>query len=126
MPKVSRETATQIVDPGPVEDRHDDLDGYTAAFVTFRQKIDHAPLLRGLPDDRCACPHWGYLFKGTMIVRYADHEETIEAGDAFYLSPGHVPTITAGSEFVMFSPADQLADTDAAIMRNLSALQGTN
>jgi hypothetical protein len=22
-----------------------------------------APLLKGLPDDRCQCPHWGHLFK---------------------------------------------------------------
>ena len=26
-----------------------------------------------------------------MIVRYADHEEVCEAGDAFYMPPGHAP-----------------------------------
>jgi hypothetical protein len=41
-----------------------------------------APLLKGLPDDRCQCPHWGFLFKGKIVVRYADHEETINAGQA--------------------------------------------
>jgi hypothetical protein len=45
--------------------------------------IDLAPLLKGSPDDLCQCPHWGYLFKGKIVVRYADHEETIEAGQAF-------------------------------------------
>jgi hypothetical protein len=42
-----------------------------------------APLLMGLPDNRCQCPYWGYLFKGKIVVRYADHEETINAGQAF-------------------------------------------
>src|SRR5207245_7421707 len=30
---------------------------------------DLAPLLKGLPDDRCQCPHWGFLFKGRIVVR---------------------------------------------------------
>ena len=28
-----------------------------------------APMLKGLPDDRCHCPHWGFLFKGRFVVR---------------------------------------------------------
>jgi hypothetical protein len=31
-----------------------------------------APPLKGLPDDRCQCSHWGHLFKGKIVVRYAD------------------------------------------------------
>src|SRR5438552_3029015 len=29
---------------------------------------DLAPLLKGLPNDLCSCPHWGYVFKGRMRV----------------------------------------------------------
>src|SRR5438105_4553567 len=50
MPKVSKESA-QIEDHGPVEDRHEDVDGYTASFVLFREDIDATPLLKGAPDD---------------------------------------------------------------------------
>jgi hypothetical protein len=50
-----------------------------------------------------------------LTVRYGDHEETFEAGDAFYMPPGHTPKGDAGTTFVMFSPADELAATDAAI-----------
>src|SRR6186997_2129278 len=91
MPKVSEHSATQGGDYGIVLDRSEELEGYTVNFVTFREDIDHAPLLKGLPDDRCQCPHWGYVLKGRMTFRYADREEVFEAGDAFYAPPGHVP-----------------------------------
>ena len=104
MPKVSKESAAQVDDYGPVEDRHEDVDGYTVNFVSFRQDIDATPLLKGLPDDRCHCPHWGYVLKGKLTFRFADHEEIFEAGDAFYLPPGHIPVADAGTEFVQFSP----------------------
>ena len=47
--------------------------------------------MKGLPDDRCHCPHWGYVLKGRLTFRFADRDEVFEAGDAFYLPPGHVP-----------------------------------
>src|ERR1022692_1393692 len=60
MPKISRESAAHVDDFGPAEDRHEDLAGYTTSFTTIRQGADLAPMLKGLPDDRCQCPHWGY------------------------------------------------------------------
>src|SRR2546428_3931041 len=91
MPKVSRDSATQGGEFGPVVDRSDQLEGYTVNFTSFREDIDATPLMRGLPDDRCQCPHWGYVVNGKLTFRYADREEIFEAGDAFYTPPGHVP-----------------------------------
>jgi mannose-6-phosphate isomerase-like protein (cupin superfamily) len=124
MPKVSKESAAQVDDHGIVEDRHEDVDGYTLSFVEFRQDIDATPLLKGAPDDRCQCPHWGYVVKGRLTFRYADREEVFEAGDAFYTPPGHVPVKhQPGTEIVMFSPADELKQTDAVMMKNMQAMQ---
>lgn len=123
MPKVSRESATKVEDYGPAEDRSDDISGYTVDFVSIRQDSDLAPLLKGLPGDRCPCPHWGYLFKGTIIVRYADHEEICQAGDAYYMAPGHAPEARAGSEFVQFSPAAELAAVHAVMQQNALRMQ---
>lgn len=103
------------MDFGVAEDRSADLDGYTVNFVTIKQTHDMAPLLKGLPGGNCACPHWGYVFKGRIIMRYDDHEETYEAGDAFYWSPGHAPEAEAGTELLQFSPAKELAETEAAV-----------
>jgi hypothetical protein len=121
MPKVSRMSAAHVEDHGAVEDRHEDVDGYSVSFVSFRQDIDGTPLLAGLPDDRCPCPHWGYVLKGRLTYRFADHDEVFEAGDAFYLAPGHVPLAEAGSEFVQFSRSDELKVVEATMMKNMAA-----
>src|SRR5438270_13069312 len=124
MPKVSKESAAHVEDHGVAEDRHEEVDGYTVNFVTFRQDIDGTPLLRGLPDDRCQCPHWGYVLKGRLTYRFADREEVFEAGDAFYLPPGHVPLASAGSELVQFSPTAELGADDAVMLKKVQAMQG--
>jgi hypothetical protein len=107
-----------------VTDRADDVDGYTVNFVSFHEDVDATPLLKGLPDDRCQCPHWGYVISGGLTFRFADHEEVFEAGDAFYTPPGHAPVQhEPGTEIVQFSPAEQLRETVAAMMRNMQAMQ---
>ena len=63
MPKVSKESATQGGEFGPVSIGPRQLDGYTVNFTSFREDIDATPLMKGLPDDRCQCPHWGYVLK---------------------------------------------------------------
>jgi hypothetical protein len=124
MPKVSRDSAEHVDDHGLAEDRHEDIDGYTVNFVSFRQDVDGTPLLKGLPGDRCPCPHWGYVLKGRLTYRFADHDEVFEAGDAFYLPPGHVPVAEAGSELVQFSPSEQLREVDAVMAKNVLAMHG--
>src|SRR5215831_10956479 len=56
-----------------------------------QQGGDMAPLFRGLPDDRCQSPHWGIVVKGRLTFTYADGEDVIEAGEAYYAPPGHTP-----------------------------------
>ena len=124
MPKASKESVTQVKDFGVAEDRTEDLGDYTVNFVSILKDHDLAPMLSGLPGGRCPCPHWGYVLKGRMIVRYADHEEVCEAGDAFYMAPGHAPAAEAGSEFIQFSPTDQLQVVEAAIVTYMQQMQG--
>src|SRR5262249_4746653 len=68
------------------------------------------------------CPHWGYHFKGKIVVRYADHEETINAGQPFYMAPGHVPEALEDWELVQYSPTDQMKDVIATMQRNAQAM----
>jgi hypothetical protein len=122
MPGFSKETAPNVGEFGPVTDRNDKIDGYTVSIVSFAAEIDGAPLLKGLKDDLCQCPHWGYVVKGTATFTFADHVEVFEAGDAFYLPPGHSPAHSADSELVMFSPTDELQETEEAMQRNMQAM----
>jgi len=119
MPRISRQSAPDVRDFGPATDRRGQLGtGYTAEFVTIHQSHSLADMLKGLPGDRCPCPHWGYLLAGRITVSYPDHEEVIEAGDAFYMTPGHVPAAETGAEFVIFSPTAELAEVEKVMMAN--------
>jgi hypothetical protein len=43
-----------------------------------------------LPGGFCPIPHFGYCLRGTLHVSYQDGaEEVIQAGDLFYMPPGH-------------------------------------
>ena len=70
MARVSRDSAPEVVDYGPAEDRTGHFDGYTVNFTSIREDSDLAPLLKGLPGDSCQCPHWGYMIAGRLTVRY--------------------------------------------------------
>ena len=67
MPKLSKETA-EAQDFGLAVDCKGELDGYSVSFVTIRETHELAEVLKGLPDDRCQCPHWGYVFKGRVTI----------------------------------------------------------
>jgi hypothetical protein len=122
VPGISRETAAHQEDHGPVLDSHEDIGGYTINFVSFKIDIDAAPLLKGLPDDRCQCPHWGYVTNGQVTFHFADHDETFAAGDAFYIPAGHTPEVAAGTEYVQFSPAEELHRVTEVMERNARAM----
>jgi hypothetical protein len=124
MPSVARNRIAETDDHGVVEDRHEDVDGTTIQFLTFREDVDAAPLMRGLPDDRCNCPHWGYVFKGKLTFDLGDRQEVYEAGDAFHLTHGHIPRAEPGTEYLQFSPAEELHAVSAHMQKNMAAMQG--
>jgi hypothetical protein len=121
MPKVSKSDASQVQDIGIAEFRNEELGGFIVEFSSFREDADATQLFKGLPDDRCQSPHWGYVLKGSLTFNYPDHEETYEAGDAYYGPPGHIPRVTAGTEVVEFSPAEEYRRTQAVLAENLAA-----
>jgi hypothetical protein len=122
MPKVSKQTA-QFDDYGPVESYHDEVDGQYVEFVTFKIDIDSTPLLKGLPNDQCTCPHWGYVLRGAVTFTVDGQDETYVPGDAFYVAPGHGQRAIAGTEYLQFSPAKEMAVVEAQIMKNMESAQ---
>src|SRR6266699_857830 len=89
MPKASKETASRVEDMGVMEGRYEELGGHTVGFESFREDADATPLFKGLPDDRCQSPHWGYVLRGRVTFRFADRDEVYETGDAYYAPPWH-------------------------------------
>ena len=122
MPKVSKETASETIALEGLEVQLEHLDGgYSVCFESHTADGDLAELFRGLPEDRCQLPRWGYVIKGRVGFRFADREETYETGDAYYVPPGHTPRHFAGAEIVEFSPTDALGETIGVVMENLRA-----
>ena len=122
MPKASKNSASEHMELDGYEGHFENFDGgYTVGFETYSADADLTPLFAGLPEDRCQCPHWGYVIRGKVTFKFADREETYEAGEAYYAPPGHTPVLFDGTEIVEFSPTDELGQTIEVVTRNMEA-----
>ncbi len=66
--KVPGAIARQALDFG-------DATGYgkiAGEYFSLAAGTDITPLLKGLEDDLCQSPHWGYLLEGEVTVTYKD------------------------------------------------------
>jgi hypothetical protein len=53
----------------------------------------------------CNSPHWGYVIDGSLRIKYpGGKEETIGAGEAFYLPAPHTGEVDKNVKFIDFSP----------------------
>src|SRR5258708_13983664 len=91
MPRTSKAEAPVVVENEVLTSRHVELDEFTVVFESYHVDADGAPVFKGLPDDRCQCPHWGIVVTGELRLRYADGQDTYRAGDAYVARPGHLP-----------------------------------
>ncbi|MFJ7064756.1 hypothetical protein [Streptomyces sp. NPDC101115] len=105
MTAATRENTPVALEGNGVEVRMQEAGGdMTVAFIHLPEGTDMAPAFKGLKDDLCQCPHWGYLLKGRIRMRTPSGEEIYEAGQAYYWSPGHAPEALEDSDLVEYSP----------------------
>ena len=126
MPRTNKAELRVAFEAPGYEGRFAELDDFTIAYEYYSEDSDPAEFFKGLPDDRCQCPHWGVVTSGQIVFRYADHEETYREGDAYYASPGHLPLMFAGGSVTEFSPTAKLNETMAVIQANLEAATAAN
>lgn len=100
--------------PGAVARQQNDFGDATGfnkmsgEYFSLAAGTDIAPLLKGLKDDLCQCPHWGYMLEGELTVTYKDgKEEQVARGDLFYWPPGHTVRVGKDTEMVLFSPTHE-------------------
>ena len=107
---------------GEYEGRTVDSGGIRIAFESMPAQFppDESPF-KGLPDDRCQCDHWGYLFEGSFRVSYQDGspDEVVRAGEAYHLRPGHFVQTLEPVEMIELSPVDEHDRTMAVVARNM-------
>jgi hypothetical protein len=103
--------------------RGSDWGNFRSTFVSMPRGTDARPLFKGLPDDRCPAPHWGYGIRGQIRIIYADREEALRAGDLYYLPSGHTAVVEEDFESVEFSPPAGHEQVLDAIRRNAASAQ---
>ena len=102
MPKVSRESASQANDYGPISERREDVEGTAIQFLTSHADLDATPFMKGLPDDRCSSPHWVPIQSGRRTQRRQRNDQQECAGAdgrraAKHLAPLAIHTAPTGS-----------------------------
>ncbi|MEO8292414.1 MAG: cupin domain-containing protein [Actinomycetota bacterium] len=105
------------------EGHYMDVDGTTIGFETIEEAADFTPMYRGLPDDLCQSHHWGYVIEGRMIMHRPEGDVVVDAGDAYYVAPGHTgESGLPGTRVVEFSPTAEYQQTMAVVAKNLEAM----
>ena len=102
--------------------RSTNWNGMAALYVRLSAGADFTPVLKGLADDLCSCPHWGYTTKGAIQLKYKNgHEEVARAGDLWYTPPGHTAWCNEDSEFIEFSPQQEFASLLTHVRKQVEA-----
>src|SRR5437660_11087557 len=55
-----------------IETRGVDWGDQLVRHIDLPAGADFTPLLKGLPDDMCQCPHWGIVLAGSIPLRFAE------------------------------------------------------
>lgn len=93
--------ARQTIDFGDASD----YGSLAAEYFSLGAGTDIAPLLKGLDDDACHAPHWGFMMAGEVVLTYTDgSQETYLGDDLFYWPPGHSVRVVKDAEVILFSP----------------------
>ena len=110
---------------GVGEVRRVESEDITTEFGRADRALDSTPLFRGLPDDMCQCRHQGYVVSGHLTFKTKAGSFDVAAGEAFDVSPGHIPVFSAGCEWVQFTATVEQRKTDEAVQRNAAAAAST-
>lgn len=88
-----------------------DYGSLAAEYFSLGAGTDMAPLLKGLDDDACHAPHWGFIISGEVVITYTNEtSETCVGGDLFYWPPGHSVRVVRDAEVILFSPQVEHGD----------------
>lgn len=119
---LSKESAPRVESMPGFDGRYLEIDGYTLGFESFEQAGDFTPFYRGLPGDLCQSHHWGYVIKGRMIMHRPEGDIVAEAGEAYYVGPGHTGEVgLPGTEVIEFSPTAEYEQTMVVVAKNVEA-----
>lgn len=102
---ISIEVMPVEIDNGDLQTRYVELGEMAIRHARVPAGADMAPLLRGLPEDRCPSPHWGIVLAGSIHMVHADGStETVRAGQVYHWPAGHTATTDEPVVFLEIGP----------------------
>jgi hypothetical protein len=99
-----------------------ELGRMAAAYYHLPAGYNARPHYRGLPGDMCPCTHWGYIVRGKIQMETTEGPETLEAGQLFHLTPGHIGEVIEDTEMVEFTPIEEFRHKSAHVARRIAEL----
>ena len=112
-----------MLEAGPASIRGAEWGEMRVTLVSVPAGTDFGPLLRGLPNDRCQGPHWGYVLKGRLRIQYGSGDEVLSAGDFYYLPPDHTGVAEEDTDFLEVTPPALQQEFLDMARRNLAGAQ---
>ena len=99
------------VSHGDLVTRYVELGDMAIRHATLPAGTDMAPVLHGLPGDRCPSPHWGIVLTGSITITHADGtSETAQAGQVYHWPAGHTGITDGGVTFIEVGPVEPMRD----------------
>lgn len=122
--KIKKEEIPVIMEaPETVMRKLSGLGNMDVNYHELPKGLDFTPLLKGLPNDMCHCPHWGYILEGSFRFIYNDKtEEVFEEGDVFYAPAGHTAIVDKDLKFIDFSPTKELTEVLTNVEKVMSEM----
>jgi hypothetical protein len=103
--------------------RQSSLGDMDVTYSELPKGTDFGPLLKGLSNDSCHCPHWGYIIQGVFRIIYDNGtEDRLEKGDVFYLPAGHTAIVEEDMKCIMFSPDKMHGEVLDHAMSNMAKM----
>ncbi|GLU44401.1 cupin domain-containing protein [Allomuricauda sp. NBRC 101325] len=124
--KINKENIPVAMEgPGTIMRIQDNFGGMTICFNEVPKGTDFGPLLNGLQNNSCHCPHWGYVMSGKMLVTYDDGtEEVLSGGDMYYLPNGHTAIVQEDIKILEFSPSKEFNEVITHVGKKMAELGG--
>lgn len=109
------------VDPKTSFRNQSGLGGMYIGYVEVPAATDFTPFFAGLPQDMCPSPHWGYVFEGSIRLKYPDgKEEIVKSGEVFYWPAPHTAVVDKNVKLIDFSPEPEFSQLMEHIAKKMA------
>ncbi|MDG3583884.1 cupin domain-containing protein [Galbibacter pacificus] len=109
--------------PGTVMRTQNNFGKMTVSFNELPKGTDFSPLLNGLDNNSCHCPHWGYVLSGSLLVKYDNgSEEILTEGDVYFLPNGHTAIVQEDIMLIEFSPSKEFSEVMTHVGKKMAEL----